>query len=431
MTTMTDAAPAVSSHLHPTPSWELADHPVPTGREEVWRFSPVERLRPLFEDAPGAALAREEHLPAGVVGRTVDAAAARALAASAPVDRIAALAARHAAGARVIEVPDGVQLAEPVTVVLRGAGERAWGTQVVRVGRHAAATIVIRHEGSAVYGAKTEVLAGEGASVNLVCVQDWADDALHAGQTSIRVGRDARVRTVEVSLGGTVVRLAGTASFDGPGGSLEQYGLYFADAGQHLEHRLFVDHNEPHTASQVDYRGALQGEGARSVWIGDVLIRKDAEGITTYEQNRNLLLSDGCVADSVPNLEIETGEIAGAGHSSTTGRFDDEQLFYLMSRGIPAEEAKRLVVEGFFVDIIRRIGVPDLEQRLLGAVRAELARSVGGGAGSQPQHGAPAGGEDADHERRSPTGEDAADDHLTLTGGENVAAAHDYAIKES
>nr|NLI51012.1 Fe-S cluster assembly protein SufD [Propionibacterium sp.] len=376
MTTMLDAAPAVSSHLHPTPSWAVADHPTPTGREEVWRFSPVRRLQPLFEDAPGAPLPVAEQLPAGVQTRTLAPAEARALAASAPVDRVAALAAAHAGTARLIEVPDGVELAEPIVLVLRGAGERAWGNLLFRVGRHAAATIVVRHEGSAVYGAKTEVLAGEGASVNFVSVQDWADDALHAGQTSVLVGRDARVRTVEVSLGGGVVRLAGTARFDGPGGTLEQYGLYFADAGQHLEHRLFVDHNEPHTASQVDYRGALQGQGARSVWIGDVLIRKDAEGITTYEQNRNLLLTDGCIADSVPNLEIETGEIAGAGHSSTTGRFDDEQLFYLMSRGIPAGEAKRLVVEGFFVDILRRIGVPALEEHLLDAVRAELARSV-------------------------------------------------------
>ena len=235
---------------------------------------------------------------------------------------------------------------------------------------------MLRHEGLATYGAKIDLLVGDGASVTFVSIQDWADGAVHAGQTSLLIGRDAAVRTVEVSLGGTVVRLAGTARFAGPGGSLEQFGLYVADAGQHLEHRLFVDHNEPHTRSLVDYRGALQGAGAHSVWVGDVLIRKNAEGISTYEQNRNLVLTDGCTADSVPNLEIETGEIVGAGHSSTTGRFDDEQLFYLMSRGIGEADAKRLVVEGFFADIVRRIGVPAVEERLLVAVREELARSV-------------------------------------------------------
>ena len=178
--------------------------------------------------------------------------------------------------------------------------------------------------------------------------------------------------TVTVSLGGKVVRLAETAKFAGPGGSLEQFGLYFVDAGQHIEHRLFVDHNAPHTHSNVDYRGALQGEGARSVWIGDVLIRKVAENIETYETNKNLVLTEGARADSVPNLEIETGEIVGAGHSSTTGRFDDTQLFYLMSRGVSEEEARRLIVHGFFNDIIRRIGVDSIEEKLLAQVEREL-----------------------------------------------------------
>jgi Fe-S cluster assembly protein SufD len=154
-------------------------------------------------------------------------------------------------------------------------------------------------------------------------------------------------------------------------------GLYFADAGQHLEHRLFVDHNQPRTRSNVEYKGALQGDGANIVWIGDVLIRKAAEGIRTYEHNRNLMLTDGCRAHSVPNLEIETGEIEGAGHASATGRFDDEQLFYLQSRGIPDEEARRLVVHGFFADLVRHVGVPELQERLMRHVEDELEKNVG------------------------------------------------------
>ena len=153
-------------------------------------------------------------------------------------------------------------------------------------------------------------------------------------------------------------------------------GLYFADAGQHIEHRLFVDHNEPKTTSNVLYKGALQGERAHTVWIGNVLIRKEAEGIDTYEENRNLVLTDGCQADSVPNLEIETGEIVGAGHASATGRFDDEQLFYLRSRGIGEKEARRLVVHGFFNDLIRKVGIPMIEEKLLETVEAELAKNV-------------------------------------------------------
>jgi ABC-type transport system involved in Fe-S cluster assembly, permease component len=124
----------------------------------------------------------------------------------------------------------------------------------------------------------------------------------------------------------------------------------------------------------VTYKGVLQGEDAHSVWIGDVLVQPAAIGVDTYELNRNLLLTDGARADSVPNLEIETGEVIEAGHASATGRFDDLQLFYLMSRGIPAHEARRLVVRGFFADIIGRIGIPEIEQRLTQAVEEELAQ---------------------------------------------------------
>ena len=171
------------------------------------------------------------------------------------------------------------------------------------------------------------------------------------------------------------MRLSPTARFAAPGGDVELLGLYFADAGQHQEHRLFVDHAQPHCKSHVTYKGALQGEGAHSVWIGDVLIRSAAEGTDTYELNRNLLLTDGARADSVPNLEIETGEIEGAGHASATGRFDDEHLFYLMARGIPETEARKLVVRGFFAEVINKIPAEALRERLGAAIEARLAKA--------------------------------------------------------
>ncbi|MGH3423706.1 MAG: SufB/SufD family protein, partial [Nocardioidaceae bacterium] len=207
-------------------------------------------------------------------------------------------------------------------------------------------------------------------------LQDWADDAVHVAHHHANVGRDATYKHVAISFGGNLVRLNSSIDYASSGGDATMLGLYFADEGQHLEHRLFVDHNAPKSRSRVDYKGALQGEKAHTVWIGDVLIRKAAEGIDTYESNDNLVLTDGCRADSVPNLEIETGEIEGAGHASTTGRFDDEHLFYLQSRGIPEDEARRLVVHGFFNDIIRRIGVPQVEDRLLRTVETELARNI-------------------------------------------------------
>jgi len=382
MTTLLDAPPALSSHLHPTPSWDVADHPIPTGREENWRFTPVDRIAPLFLDAlSGDNLVWETRLPDGVRIDPISEAEARALAVGAPIDRIGAVAARNSGFAAHLDIPAGLDLDGPVVINGTGVDHPHVNEHlVVTVGAGARATLVLRYCGSAELATKTDARVGAGADFTVVTVADWDDTALHGGQASYLVGRDARVRTVAVTLGGSVVRLVDNARFDGPGGTIEQFGLYFADAGQHLEHRLFVDHDAPHTTSLVDYRGALQGKGAHSVWIGDVLIRKHAEGTSTYEQNRNLVLTDGCIADSVPNLEIETGEIAGAGHSSTTGRFDDEQLFYLMSRGIPAAEAKRLVVEGFFVEIIRRIGVPELEKQLLDAVRSELATTVTAGA---------------------------------------------------
>ena len=370
----------IASHLHPRPSYDLADHPVPQGREEVWRFTPLRRLRGLLEaEGTGAKLTHEYALPVGVTVNRISSKEARTLGGHAPGDRIAAMAAEHAGGAVLFEVPGGRELGGPITIDLTGqsAEDIVHDHMVFLIGRHAKARIVIQHQGSATYAGLIQVVAKDGAQVSFVSIADWDDDAVHAGQVSFTVGRDAQVRSVAVSLGGDLVRIAETAEYAGPGGSIDQFGLYFADAGQHIQHRLFVDHNEPRTRSNVDYRGALQGKGAHTVWVGDVLIRKAAEGIETYESNKNLLLTDGCKADSVPNLEIETGEIEGAGHASTTGRFDDQQLFYLRSRGIDEAEARRLVVHGFFADIIRRIGVPDVEKRLLEAIEAELAAHVG------------------------------------------------------
>lgn len=368
----------VASHLHPTPSWDVSDHPMPTGREETWRFTPLRRLRGLLDGVSGdSVFERIVDLPEGVTLTPISSQRARELAVEPPVDRIAALAAQSAPGGIQLDVPAGLEVDRPIVIDCGGAGQTIAEHLVITIGAHAQATIVVRYTGSAVFADKTDLVVGDGASVTYVSLQDWADDAVHGGHHAVLVGRDARVRTVTATLGGNAVRLAETARYAGPGGSLEQFGLYFVDAGQHVEHRMFVDHNAPHTVSHVDYRGALQGDGAHSVWVGDVLIRKVAEGITTYETNKNLVLTDGCRAESVPNLEIETGEIEGAGHSSTTGRFDDEQLFYLRSRGIPEDEARRLVVHGFFAEIIRRIGVPEVETRLLAAVESELEVIVG------------------------------------------------------
>ncbi|MDI9627244.1 MAG: SufD family Fe-S cluster assembly protein [Acidobacteriota bacterium] len=368
------AAKQFTSHLHPTPSWLRADHTVPTGREETWRFTPVDRFKVLMgESVPDQVDWQVSQLD-GVTQRLIDAEQAREFSFDAPVDVVAARAVAGAMrGATLVEVAPEVKPDAPLVLEVTGDGQDAVTHFLLEIGHHAEVTVVLRHSGMTRLASKVEVHVGDGALVDLVSVQDWSAGAVHGGQFSVLVGRDAKVRTIQASVGQGDVRLVERAQFAGPGGNLEQLGIYFVQAGQHVEHRLLVDHNHPRTVSHVDYRGALQGKGAHSVWIGDVMIRKIAVDIYTYESNKNLMLTEGCRADSVPNLEIETGEIHGAGHSSSTGRFDDEQLFYLRSRGIPEEQARRLVVEGFFLDIIRRIGVPQIETRLTEALNAQLA----------------------------------------------------------
>ena len=371
----------VSSHLHPVGSFEVSDHPVPTGREEIWRFTPLKRLKGLHDDAPltGEDFDTKLEAPEGVsIERVAVADSERGLSGYVPNDRVSARAWQAATHVFTVDIPAEADVADPVFVTVTGhGGAEAIARQLlVKVGAHARATVVVRFKGSATWADNVEIVVGDGAQLTYVSIQDWDDDAVHHSNQHSLVGRDASLKHVAVTFGGNLVRHDATTTYGGAGGSVEMLGLYFADAGQFIEHRLFVDHNEPKTKSNVVYKGALQGQGAHTVWIGNVLIRKAAEGIQTYEENRNLVLTDGCQADSVPNLEIETGEIEGAGHASATGRFDDEQLFYLRSRGVPEDEARRLVVHGFFNDLIRKIGVPELEAELLETVEAELNKNV-------------------------------------------------------
>jgi Fe-S cluster assembly protein SufD len=231
---------------------------------------------------------------------------------------------------------------------------------------------VIDQSGSATYADNVELNVGDGGDLTLVWIAEWDDDAVQVSHHQATLGRDAHLRHIAVTLGGSVVRLSPTVRYAGPGGDAELYGITFADAGQHLEHRLFVDHDTPNCRSRVTYKSALSGDDAHTVWIGDVLIRPEATGTDTYEYNRNLVLTDGARADSVPNLEILTGEVVGAGHASANGRLDDEHLFYLMARGIPLAEARRLVIRGFFGELIAKIGVPEVADRVAERIEVEL-----------------------------------------------------------
>jgi Fe-S cluster assembly protein SufD len=348
---------------------------VPRGREEEWRFTPTRRLTAFLEGAPADADAATRHasVPAPATVRSIAPGDVLWGVAGNPADRAAAVAWSQADAGRAVEIPANAELSEPIVLTVDGvAGRRDYGHLVLDAGPFSSAVVVIDHTGGGEHATNVEIRVGDGAKLTVVSVQSWDDDAIQLSWHDALVGRDASYRHIVVNLGGGLVRNAPTVRFNGPGGRAELLGVSFAGVGQHFESRLYVDHSVPECTSDVLYKNALLGDSARTVWIGDVRIRPDAIGTSTYEMNRNLLLSDGARADSVPNLEIETGDIAGAGHASATGRFDDLQLFYLQSRGINPDEAQRLVVRGFFADVVDRIGLPDLQHRIMSAIEVRL-----------------------------------------------------------
>ncbi|HUB56178.1 MAG TPA: Fe-S cluster assembly protein SufD [Mycobacterium sp.] len=364
-------------------SFDVDAFEIPGGRDELWRFTPLRRLRGLHDGSAHATASAQITVSErpGVRVETVRRGDQRLGDGGVPTDRVAAQAFSSFNSATLVTVTRDTQVTDPVEVVITGpgVGAVAYGHLQIRVEEMAEGVVVIDQRGSGTYADNLEFVVDDAARLTVVWIADWADDTVHVSAQHARLGKDAVLRHVAVTLGGDVVRMSATVRFDAPGGDAELLGLYFADDGQHLESRLLVDHAHPDCKSNALYKGALQGDpdssrpDAHTVWIGDVLIRAEATGTDTFEVNRNLVLTDGARADSVPNLEIETGEIVGAGHASATGRFDDEQLFYLRSRGIPEEQARRLVVRGFFNEIIAKIAVPEVRERLTTAIEHELA----------------------------------------------------------
>ncbi|WP_433338281.1 Fe-S cluster assembly protein SufD [Spirillospora sp. CA-294931] len=366
------------STLHEKASYEVADFEVPTGREEEWRFTPLRRLRGLHNGAaePGGKVLVEIDAAPEVRVETVARDDARLGTAYVPADRVSAQAWASFDHATVVTVPKEAVASRPTVIRLTGDGAQAaaFGHITVILEPFAEATVVLSHQGSATYADNVEFVVGDGARLSVISLQDWAADAVHVSHQHAKLARDARFVSHNITLGGDLVRVSPTVSYAGPGGDAELYGVYFAGGGQHLEHRLLVDHSAPNCRSRVDYRGALQDQDAHAVWIGDVIIRVEAEGTDTYELNRNLVLTDGTRVDSVPNLEILTGEVAGAGHASASGRLDDEHLFYLQARGITFDEARRMVVRGFLGQLVDRIEVDEVREKVSEAIEAELDR---------------------------------------------------------
>ena len=360
-------------------SYEPTDFGRPSGREVNWKHTPIARLASVFADEAGDEAAVTYAWTGLVDGATVGGAAIGDAVRGEvfrPEDLTAALAWTHSPEGVRLRIAEGAEIAEPIRLDVRGAGGRAHAHLVIEALPNSQATVLLYHSGSADYAQNVETIVRDGARLTLVSVQRWDDDAVHVSSHQARVDRDAALTHVVVSLGGGVVRVNPSVELAGAGSEGRLFGLSFADSGQHLESQVYLHHKGPHTVGDVLYKGALQGSDAHSVWIGDVLIGRDAVGTDSYEANRNLVLTDGARADSIPNLEIETGDIVGAGHASATGRFDDEQLFYLQARGIDEEEARRLVVLGFLSEIVQKTGIPSLEEELVAAIEVELAEGA-------------------------------------------------------
>ncbi|EFV14972.1 Fe-S cluster assembly protein SufD [Segniliparus rugosus] len=350
----------------------------PSSHEENWRFTPLAKIREFFEPfAPdGASSVEVGPVPAGVTVETVPVASLAAFgAALTPADKASALAMAHAGDGGHVVVAEGASPDRPVVLSRVGAGGRSYAHHIIEVGAGAEATIVAEHSGLTQIAANVELIIGDGAQCTFIVVNDEESGSTRLASYAALLGRDSRYRYVEVALGGSLVRTVPTVRFAGPGGHAELCGITLAGDGQHLESRLFVDHDQPNCSSNVLYKNALLTSAARTVWVGDVRIRPEATGTQTYELNRNLLLAKGARADSVPNLEIETGQIVGAGHASTTGRFDEEQMFYLRSRGIPEDEARRLVLRGFFGEVLAKIPEESVRARVAELVENKLAQA--------------------------------------------------------
>jgi Fe-S cluster assembly protein SufD len=356
-------------------STNVQDFPAISAREEQWRYLSADRLGGLDADTLSEftgdlAITHSDGVTTAWVGEENPAFGGAGI----PEERPSAAAWGSAKQAYLVTVPAN-QKSDVQIALSSDSAEPSALHLIIDAKPFAEATVILDHKGHAILGENVEIIVGDEAQLTVVSIQDWDDHSIHASTQMARLGRNSRLKHVVVSLGGKTVRVASSTEFTQPGGDTEMLGMYFADAGQYLENRLYVDHAVPNCKSRVTYKGALQGERAHTVWVGDVLIRMAAEGTDTYELNRNLLLTDGARADSVPNLEIETGKIEGAGHASASGRFDDEQLFYLQARGITEIEARRLVVRGFLNEIIQQIDNEQIRERLTNSIEAELERS--------------------------------------------------------
>ncbi|OZG69284.1 Fe-S cluster assembly protein SufD [Bifidobacterium eulemuris] len=376
----TPAAMPSSADRNPR-SFDVADFAEPSRDQEDWRYTPIERIEEFFdvfepsgETAVQIGMVDGSPVPSNqvtIAQRKLGEAPSGSV--SKPSDRVAAVEWNSGDTATVIELNG--ELDQPVLVRVHGAGQALDALHlVIAAAPNTHADVVVEHDGETRLAEGVEIVTGQDSHISATFIQEWAHGSKHVGNHRLHVGKGASLRHSVVTLGGDVVRIRMDQDFGGEQGELNMLGIYFVDPGEHIEHRTMVVHNHPECKSRVVYKGALDGKDAHSTWVGNALIEPTAPGTDSYELNRNLVLTPGAIADSEPNLEIENGNIVGAGHASSVGRFDDEELFYLQSRGIPEVEARKLVVRGFFGELVDEIGVPAISEHLMTVIDRRLSR---------------------------------------------------------
>jgi Fe-S cluster assembly protein SufD len=362
-----DLAPSIYSK-------DPSDFTVPTGREEEWRFTPLRGLEDFFEVQDWKSLSTAQQKYVSVVPIDDE----RLSSTWMPTDRPGAVAYSAVTHAILISIPQEETVAEPIVVQLTSEMLNNYAHVEIRAAAFSKSQVVLVHDSQVNVNGSIVTTVEDQADLTVLSVIDAGDPIKQHWHWAVNVCKDSRFLGLSISLGGGIIRILPHITYSGPGGTAEILGAFLLTGDEFQEHRILVDHSQPHCVSNVVYKGALSGEGARSVWVGDVLVRREAIGIQTYELNRNLLLDDGPRADSVPNLELETGNVVSAGHASATGRFDDEQLFYLQSRGIPESIARHLVVRGFFVDVLGKLNDISLREQIMQRIESRLGMVTSG-----------------------------------------------------
>jgi Fe-S cluster assembly protein SufD len=278
-----------------------------------------------------------------------------------------------------LHVPDGVEIELPLQTLtyLDADGAAVFPHTLIVVGANASVTFIDRYVSPdltrAFSDAVTEIVVGDGARVRYASIQDWGSGVTHLGVQRARVGRDADIRTLAIGFGADLSRAEAETILAEPGGFSEMLGVFFADGEQHFDHRTLQDHVAPNCRSDLLYKGALRDQ-SRAVYSGWVHVRPDAQKTNAMQTSRNIVLSEHAKADAIPNLEIENNEVR-CGHAASVGPVEEDTLFYLQSRGIPLQEAERLIVFGFFQEVLDRVALLEVREGLAGAIERELRES--------------------------------------------------------